>query len=382
MLKHVKKYIKILLAVFILMLSMPSVKAATARINASSTSVYVGDSVTITATYTAAAWNLTISGDGVATAKYADVTADAENATKTASVNLNASKAGTYTVKLTGDITDGTTGDTTNVNTSVTVTVMEKPVETAKPITTNEGNAEDAPALAPAQTPVIARTSTPKDISTEESSNDTNKKTTISNDTNQTNEQQNKTKQITQSNTEEVVEEVQEVLPFGISKLELYGINEKNEKSKIEFTPVFDIDTYEYKGKVESNINKIEILKDANNYDEYLEIIGLDEELKEGENVIILRMKKEDSNVEYKIIVEKEISKDTTEEKIEQEDNESKSIKKENSNKEVIKKENKVYTYLKQYGWWIGTTVVLMSVEAGVFIYVIKKKYIKKQENE
>lgn len=109
-----------------------NVNAVSASINASSTSVKVGTKVTITIKWNAASWDLVVSGDGISTERYASVTDDAENASFSETISFTPSSAGTYTIKLTGSITDENSSDSdgkpvsTPVNDSVSIKVTEK----------------------------------------------------------------------------------------------------------------------------------------------------------------------------------------------------------------------------------------------------------------
>lgn len=102
------------------------VKAASTSLTASSTNVTVGTEVTVTASGNAASWDLEISGDGISTTKMAGYTDDAENGNFSKSISFTPSKAGTYTIKLTGNVTDETDTESTSVNKSITVTVKAK----------------------------------------------------------------------------------------------------------------------------------------------------------------------------------------------------------------------------------------------------------------
>ena len=124
--KKIINIIFFMLSIWIFFSINTSVKAATATISASKQTATVGDKVTITTTIKAASWTLKVSGNGVASTGYTDVTDDANNTTVTKSLNLDTSKAGTYTVSLKGDVTDGDTGVTTSINTSTVITVNEK----------------------------------------------------------------------------------------------------------------------------------------------------------------------------------------------------------------------------------------------------------------
>ena len=108
-----------------------NVQAASTSIKASSTNVKVGTRVTITINWTAASWDLVVSGDGISTERYASVTDDAENASFSETISFTPTSAGTYTVNLTGSVTDENSVDandkpvSTPVNKSVTIKVTE-----------------------------------------------------------------------------------------------------------------------------------------------------------------------------------------------------------------------------------------------------------------
>ncbi len=129
-----KKTIKILMfsLLMLLVFGITEVKAASASIKASKTSATVGDSVTITVTINAATWNVSVSGSGISD-KIVGYNEDAVNETKTKSYTLSTSKAGTYTVSISGDCTDE--NDTKAYPSgSVTVTVSEPaPIVTPEP---------------------------------------------------------------------------------------------------------------------------------------------------------------------------------------------------------------------------------------------------------
>lgn len=121
-----KKTIKLLLVALFMLIAISAfstVEAASASISASKTNATVGDNVTIIVSYNAAAWNLSVSGSGISSTKYVGNTDDAENASYSKSLSLNTSSTGTYTIYLTGDVSDGSTGVTSSISQSVTVTV-------------------------------------------------------------------------------------------------------------------------------------------------------------------------------------------------------------------------------------------------------------------
>lgn len=135
-----KKILLMITFVFSLMLCLKGVYAASASISASKTSVTVGTKVTVTVKVSAAAWNLSVSGS--ASDSIVGFNMDDKNQTTTKTYTINTKKAGTYTVSLTGDITNAGSETASNVSKSVTVTVKEKPktTTTTKPTTNNNNN--------------------------------------------------------------------------------------------------------------------------------------------------------------------------------------------------------------------------------------------------
>ena len=118
-----KKLIKISILsifVFIAISIFSETYAASASISASKKNVKVGEKVTITVSMNAAAWNTNISG--AASKSFAGNSDDGNNITKKEQISFTPSSAGTYTFKLGGDVSDGSTNKTTNVSGSVTVT--------------------------------------------------------------------------------------------------------------------------------------------------------------------------------------------------------------------------------------------------------------------
>ena len=122
-----KLILTIVLVIIICGVLSLKVQAISASLSASSTNVTVGTKVTITISWNAASWNLQISGDGITTKNYADVTDDAENGSFSESLSFTPTEPGTYTINLTGTITDtNSDNDSTPVNKSVSITVKEK----------------------------------------------------------------------------------------------------------------------------------------------------------------------------------------------------------------------------------------------------------------
>lgn len=103
-------------------------------------------------------------------------------------------------------------------------------------------------------------------------------------------------------------EEKEEATPeWGIADVKLVGIKENGEKVEIELDKQFNINTYDYTCNVTADIKKIEVNKEAYEYNEFVTISGVEEELKPGENIITLKLSKEGQNdLIYTIKVNKE----------------------------------------------------------------------------
>ena len=122
-----KKKIKILsifiLTIFFIIIYKSNVKAASATISASKTSISLGETVTITTTINGASWDISISG--AISTNYADTTDDAENATKSFTASFKPTSTGTYTINLSGNVTDSTASVATPVSDKVTINVSQ-----------------------------------------------------------------------------------------------------------------------------------------------------------------------------------------------------------------------------------------------------------------
>lgn len=118
------KFILLTLFIWIAISAFSTVNAASATIKADKTSATVGDSVKVTVTVNAAAWNLKVSGS--ASGDIIGYNQDAENQTTTKTYTIDTSKAGTYTVKLSGDITDESKDTADQINKSVSISVKAK----------------------------------------------------------------------------------------------------------------------------------------------------------------------------------------------------------------------------------------------------------------
>ena len=126
-------------AIAYLIISNSASNAATAGISASSRSVSAGDSVSINVSVNAIAWNLKVSGSGVSDSIVGGNLDELANKSTSKSYKLNTSTPGTYTVNLSGDVTDAS-GTTTDVSSSVTVQVSAKSNADSNANTGNTGN--------------------------------------------------------------------------------------------------------------------------------------------------------------------------------------------------------------------------------------------------
>lgn len=116
--------ITVAIVIFVCMLNIPVANAASSSITGSKT-VTVGESVTITASVNAGAWNLTLSGNSQ-TKELVGQTSVQGNSSASTSITFTPNKAGTYTFKLSGDMTDYETEVTDTVSKTCTITVKAK----------------------------------------------------------------------------------------------------------------------------------------------------------------------------------------------------------------------------------------------------------------
>ena len=120
----IKKIVFILAFIIAIILGVNISNAAGSELSATSYDAKVGDKVTINASFTAAAWNISISGDKISGGNYASQTEDLSEKTTSKSFSLDTSVEGTYTIKMTGDITDAN-GNVEKVDKSITIKVTK-----------------------------------------------------------------------------------------------------------------------------------------------------------------------------------------------------------------------------------------------------------------
>lgn len=276
-----KQIKKIIIAAFVICFAIllnTKVYAATMGMSINKTSAYVGDS-----------FSVTISGIN-------------GRVNITGNSNVSLSVSGSQWVD--GSLT--ITGTAKSVGTgTITVTPVDASTTAAEP--------EEVTASA-SRSITIKEKETPPTTTTTPQTTTTNKSNTSTT---------NKATTTTTPKEETKVED-----NFYISKLVLKGVKENGEVVDIELTPGFNKDTYEYTCNVSSDIQKVELEKEAGEYTNSIIVNGLDE-LQEGENIITLMLSAENHEAKtYTIKLIKEKQEEVIETVAEVEEN----INKEESN--------------------------------------------------
>lgn len=310
-----KKTLKILLLTLFLIFAismLSNVKGASASIKASKNPASVGDSVTINININAASWNLKASGTGVKGGTYVGFTPNLNNESKTEKLTLDTSTTGSKTIILSGDVTDES-GATTQVNTSVTVVVNEKKQ------TNNNSKASDTTLssvtidgenyklnstknVAADKTSVVIKATTTNSkakvagTGTKELMPGTNKFTLTVTAENGTKRNVAVTifREEGPASTPEPTPTPDENAELRLTSLEVVGA---------VLSPFFDEGIFEYTTSV-VNLDLVQVNAIANIEDANIEIIG-NTDLIEGENVITIKLTKDERKTEYQITVTK-----------------------------------------------------------------------------
>ena len=146
--------------------------------------------------------------------------------------------------------------------------------------------------------------------------------------------------------------------------LELKSI-EIDEKYGTNLEPEFDSDIYEYTVKLNGDIEKLPIEATAINEKAKVKITG-NENLKDGENIILIKVTYGTDDVEYKITVRKNMDAEETK-KTQWDDSYSKYLSSEHI----------------QYGWYIiGGILLLYIIVFIVWIIIVKRKKKKLANNK
>lgn len=121
---RIKNKIILNLILFTILLAIGTkVQAASASVSASSTNVKPGTKVTITTKINGASWQVKLSG--AVNEVYSDSTSDAEDTTKYEKTTFTPSKAGTYKITLSGNVTGSSDTKATQVSDSVTIVAKD-----------------------------------------------------------------------------------------------------------------------------------------------------------------------------------------------------------------------------------------------------------------
>lgn len=262
--KNLKILIFLIIVVALLLLMSKNAYATSLGLAANRSSVTVGESFTVNITGSNLTGRVNLSASG-AGASIAPSSVWVENGTVTATVRT--SSEGTVTVRASGTLADSTTADEQSYSKSCSVKVNAKVEATSTPT--------------PAKTP-------------------TTKQPTKKTKTNTPTTKKQETTTTPLVNNEEATPQL------GIVSLEIYSVKNEQEKNLLQFDKTFDINILEYTCNVGSDINKIEVIADAKEYNDILKIEGADKELQPGENVITLFLIKDDEEMKYTITIIKE----------------------------------------------------------------------------
>ena len=148
--------------------------------------------------------------------------------------------------------------------------------------------------------------------------------------------------------------------------LKLIGVKETNEEVELPLDKEFNIKLFDYTVVVENDIKTIKIEKEAYEYNDLVQILGLEDELKVGENHITLKLSKDEKEISYHINIIKEKPKQKEIEQV--------------SAEIVEEKQKEPIMVCISLLWFIGLEIVIIGVSVGVTIGVMN--YIKKHKLE
>ena len=314
----------IIIAVILLLGSTTSNANASASISATKLNVTQGENVSINISANAAACNLKINGAGISD-KFVDGNIGGESKNFSKSYTLNTTNPGTYTINLTGDVTDSE--GTNDISKSITVTVSEKVNQPANSDNNNTTNNNTNQNNQPTQTQQPAATYTNTNQTLYIKNNDTNVRKEAVNGTVITSLKAGTSVQVTGTGSN------------GWSRVNINGQTgyirsdlltatkpeEKKEEEKEEenkekstnkalkdlvvenykLTPEFSPEVTKYSVTVDNTVDKLEI--SAITQDEKAEaVITKNEDFKIGENVVYITVTAEDKTTRiYTIAVTK-----------------------------------------------------------------------------
>jgi len=203
--------------------------------------------------------------------------------------NVSLSTSGTQWVEGSMTITGTTKSEGTG---TITVTPIDASTTGANPEEVDKGASKNIKITKKAEQtqPQQPQTSTPTT---------TNKTTTKT--------ENKKTEKVTET------KEKEEATPeLGIHFLKLIGIKENGEEVEVSLDKEFNIKTFDYTCNVENDVKTLKIEKEAYEYNDIVQISGLDEELKVGENIITLKLSNKGKDVTYTIKVTKNEKQETS----------------------------------------------------------------------
>ncbi len=258
--------------------------------------------------------------------------------------NISLSTSGTQWVE--GSMT--ITGTTKSVGTgTITVTPIDVSTTGANPVeVTSTASKSIKISEKPAATTPVTPTQTPTT---------TNKTTT--------------TKKVENKKTEKIVEtkEKEEAKPeLGIHSLKLIAVKENGEEVEVSLDKEFNIKTFDYTCNITNDTKTLKIEKEAYEYNDIVQISGLDEELKVGENTITLKLSSDGKEVIYTIKV-------TREEKLEIDETLP-------TNAEPEKQKTERIIVSIPLIWFIVLEVALVIVSATVTVFVMR--YLKNSKGK
>lgn len=247
-----------------------------------------------------------------------------------------------------------------NGSASINITAKKEGKATITVTATSLASSEDGTSIKGSKSCTITVAAKQEEKTQAQIQTQKNQTTTKTENTTTTKKKENTSKKTQIVETKEKEEASSE---WGIHSLKLIGIKEDGEETQLSIDPQFNIKTYEYTCNVEKNIKKIKVEKEAYEYNDLIQISGLEEELKEGESEICLKLSKEGKEeLNYKIkIIKEENHEEVKEVKVEPE---------ETKNKEPIIVSIPLLCFII-----LELVVILISVSATILImrYVAKK---------
>ena len=350
--KKFKKVILILLIYICGLLMTTNSNAASANISANKTSVNVGETVTITVRANAAAWEIHITG--AVSGNYADTSDNGENTSVTKTLTFTPKAEGTYTIKMSGNVSDGSNNAITSIGGSITIIAKASTSNNNGNNSSNSGSSSNTNTVTKSNVATLSNlgirpndfsgfsanktsysTEVPNNVESIEiyankgqsgqtitgtgkktlkegtntfsivvtAEDGKTQKTYTINVTRKTKDDNSTENETTEETTNETASEDEIEDPtasvFGLTKLSIAGV---------ELQPQFQTDVYEYRIELKENLDKLDIEAIATEENANVEITG-NENLQDGENVITILVKgdTEDKNVAYQIIVNKSV---------------------------------------------------------------------------